>query len=82
MNLDFTFLTKDFFTSFILNGLWYSVQLTTVAMIGGMGIGVIIALMRLSKNKWYSIPAKLFVDLLRSIPLVMVILWFYLLNLV
>ena len=43
------------------------------------GIGTVIALMRLSGKPWLAVPAAAYVNTLRSIPLVMVILWFFLL---
>ncbi|MBC7715197.1 MAG: amino acid ABC transporter permease [Rhizobacter sp.] len=79
MNLDFTFFNSQVVTDFILKGLIFSIQLTLVAMIGGGFIGTILALMRISSKKWLSIPATIYIDTFRSIPLVMVILWFYLL---
>ena len=77
--LDFGFLNWNLVTNFILKGLIFTVELTLVAMIGGIVIGTILALMRLSGKKWLVVPATLYVDTLRSIPLVMVILWFFLL---
>ncbi|WP_214278427.1 ABC transporter permease subunit, partial [Escherichia coli] len=65
--------------SFVAKGFWFSVQLTVVAMVGGILLGTLLAMMRLSSHKWLSVPAALYVDTLRSIPLVMVILWFFLL---
>lgn len=79
MNLDFGFLSWDVVSSFILKGLVFSVQLTLVAMIGGIALGTLLALMRLSGKKWLVMPAAFYVNTLRSIPLVMVILWFFLL---
>jgi glutamate/aspartate transport system permease protein len=79
LNLDFSFFTSEVFGNFILKGLGFSIALTFVAMIGGGIIGTILALMRISSKKWLSVPATIYVDLFRSIPLVMVILWFYLL---
>jgi glutamate/aspartate transport system permease protein len=79
MNLDFTFLNWAVVSSFILKGLFFSIQLTITAMIGGIILGTILALMRLSGKKWLVIPAAAYVNTLRSIPLVMVILWFFLL---
>ena len=79
MNLDFSFLDWNVVSSFILKGLVFSVQLTLIAMIGGIALGTILALMRLSGKKWLVIPAAFYVNTLRSIPLVMVILWFFLL---
>jgi len=77
--LDFTFLNWNIVSNFILKGLIFSVQLTIIAMIGGIAIGTLLALMRLSGKKWLVMPAAFYVNTLRSIPLVMVILWFFLL---
>ncbi len=79
MNLSFAFIDWNLISSFILKGLIFSVQLTLVAMIGGIALGTALALMRLSGKKWLEIPAAAYVNTLRSIPLVMVILWFFLL---
>ncbi len=77
--LDFTFLNWNIVSNFILKGLIFSVQLTIIAMIGGIALGTLLALMRLSGKKWFVMPAAFYVNTLRSIPLVMVILWFFLL---
>ena len=53
--------------------------LTIVATLGGVVLGTILALMRLSGNKVLGGVAAFYVNGMRSIPLVMVILWFYLL---
>ena len=79
MTLDFTFLTWQLLSSYVLKGLIFSIQLTLVAMIGGIALGTVIALMRLSGKHWLAVPAAAYVNTLRSIPLVMVILWFFLL---
>ena len=76
---DFGFLNWNLITNFIWKGLVFSVQLTLIAMIGGIIIGTILALMRLSGKKWLVMAAAFYVNTLRSIPLVMVILWFFLL---
>jgi len=77
--LDFTFLNWNVISNFILKGLIFSTQLTLVAMIGGIALGTALALMRLSGKTWLVMPAAFYVNTLRSIPLVMVILWFFLL---
>jgi len=79
MNLDFAFLDWGVVSGFIIKGLIFSVQLTIFAMIGGIVLGTLLALMRLSGKKWLVWPAAFYVNTLRSIPLVMVILWFFLL---
>ena len=79
MNLDFSFLDASVVSGFILKGLWFSLALTVVATIGGILFGTLLALMRLSGSKWLDAPAAFYVNVMRSIPLVMVILWFFLL---
>jgi glutamate/aspartate transport system permease protein len=77
--LDFSFLEWDIFSKFVLKGLLFSVELTVIATIGGIVFGTVLALMRLSGNKLLATPAIIYVNGMRSIPLVMVILWFFLL---
>jgi glutamate/aspartate transport system permease protein len=79
MNLDFGFFNWNLVQSFVLKGLLFSIELTIIAMLGGIAIGTIVALMRLSGKPWLVWPAAAYVNVLRSIPLVMVILWFFLL---
>ena len=79
MSLSFAFIDWNIIQSFILKGFLFSIQLTLVALIGGIALGTILALMRLSGKKWLVYPAAFYVNTLRSIPLVMVILWFFLL---
>ncbi len=79
MNLDFSFLDMGVLSSYILKGFIFSIELTLIAMVGGIVLGTILALMRLSGKTWLAIPAAAYVNTMRSIPLVMVILWFFLL---
>ena len=77
--LDFSFLEWDIFSKFVLKGMLFSFELTVIATLGGIVFGTILALMRLSGNKFLATPAIIYVNGMRSIPLVMVILWFFLL---
>jgi len=79
MNLDLSFFNWAVVSSFLLKGLYFSVFLTVVATLGGIFFGTLLALMRLSGKKWLDVPAAIYVNGMRSIPLVMVILWFFLL---
>jgi glutamate/aspartate transport system permease protein len=79
MNLDFSFLNWGVISSFVIKGFFFSIQLTIVAMIGGVLLGTALALMRLSGKPFLVMPAAAYVNTMRSIPLVMVILWFFLL---
>ena len=78
-NLDLSFFTWDMLSNFVLKGFIFSIELTVMATIGGILFGTVLALMRLSGKKVLTIPATFYVNGMRSIPLVMVILWFFLL---
>jgi glutamate/aspartate transport system permease protein len=77
--LDLSFFDLEMLRKFVWSGLVFSVQLTITATIGGVIFGTLLALMRLSGSKLLSTPATFYVNGMRSVPLVMVILWFYLL---
>ena len=77
--LDFSFYNWTLIHDFVLKGLGFSLMLTVIATIGGILLGTVLALMRLSGRKWLEVPATIYVNGMRSIPLVMVILWVFLL---
>jgi glutamate/aspartate transport system permease protein len=79
LSLDLSFYNWELFTNYILKGLLFSVQLTIIATVGGIVVGTFLALMRLSGKPSLVYPATFYVNTMRSIPLVMVILWFFLL---
>jgi glutamate/aspartate transport system permease protein len=78
-NLDLSFFNWELVSNFLAKGFWFSIQLTLIAMAGGIVFGTVLALMRLSGRPWLALPAATYVNTMRSIPLVMVILWFFLL---
>jgi glutamate/aspartate transport system permease protein len=79
MNLDLSFYSWDLVHDFVLKGLLFSVTLTVVAALGGTVLGTGLALLRRSERAWLRGLALFYVNGMRSVPLVMVILWFYLL---
>lgn len=79
MGLDLSFFNWDMISKFVVKGFIFSIQLTVIATIGGIVFGTILALMRLSGSKILTVPATFYVNGMRSVPLVMVILWFFLL---
>lgn len=79
MGFDFSFYNWDLVSNYVLKGLIFSLWLTVIATAGGILFGTLLALMRLSGSKWLQIPATIYVNGMRSIPLVMVLLWFFLL---
>lgn len=58
-------------------GMVFTLKLTALAMVGGIVVGTLLAMMRLSSNKLISMVATTYVNLIRSVPLVLVIFWFY-----
>ena len=75
-NLDFSVIPASL--PFILTGLLFSLRLTLVAMLGGVVIGTLLAMARLSAFPALAGAATFYVNTMRSIPLLMVILWFFL----
>lgn len=64
-----------------LPGLWegmlMTLKLLVMGVLGGVALGTILALMRLSDSKLLSNLAGIYVNYFRSIPLLLVITWFY-----
>lgn len=79
LGFDFSFFSWDLISKYVLNGFLFSLQLTLIATLGGIFFGTVLALMRLSGKKVLILSATSYVNGMRSVPLVMVILWFYLL---
>ena len=59
------------------DGMTFTVTLTLMAMTGGIIFGTLLAMLRLSSFKPIALAAGSYVNLMRSIPLVLVIFWFY-----
>jgi glutamate/aspartate transport system permease protein len=73
---DFTVIAPSL--PFLWSGLQFTAKLTLIAMTGGIVIGTLLALARLSSYSLLATAASWYVNLMRSIPLLMVILWFFL----
>ena len=59
------------------DGMKLTLQLTALGVLGGMVLGTLLALMRLSSNPALARIASGYVLFFRSIPLLLVITWFY-----
>ena len=75
MTLDFDVIGRSL--PYLWKGFLYTVQLTAIAAVGGLFFGTLLALARLSPMKWLSTLAAGYVNLMRSIPLVLVLFWFF-----
>lgn len=62
---------------FLMGGLLITFQLSFFALLGGITLGMLVGLARLSKNPWIYYPVTVYVNILRNIPLILVIFWFY-----
>ena len=75
-NFDFNVIQRTWYY-LIVDGLSFTILLTVLAMSGGIVLGTLLAMMRLSGTKAVSMFATGYVNLMRSVPLLLVIFWFY-----
>ena len=75
-NFDFDVIRRSLGYLFF-DGMTFTLTLTALSAVGGLVFGTMLALMRLSGLKLLGRIAGLYVDLMRSLPLVLVIFWFY-----
>jgi glutamate/aspartate transport system permease protein len=75
-NFDFDVIRRSLGYLFF-DGMTFTLTLTALSAVGGLVFGTLLALMRLSGLKLLGRIAGLYVDLMRSLPLVLVIFWFY-----
>jgi len=62
---------------FLGNGLALSALLVVVSSVGGMILGGGLAALRLSRHRVLRLPAGAYVTVIRSVPLILVLFWFY-----
>jgi glutamate/aspartate transport system permease protein len=62
---------------FLMGGFWITVKLTLFALAGGIPLGILVGLGRISRKKWIYYLVTLYVNVIRNIPLILVIFWFY-----
>ncbi len=75
-NFDFDVIIRSLPYLF-LDGMTFTLMLTALATVGGILFGTLLALMRLSGVGPLSLFAAGYVNLMRSVPLVLMIFWFY-----
>jgi glutamate/aspartate transport system permease protein len=75
-NFDFNVILRSLPYLFY-QGMTFTLLLTALATIGGIIIGTLLALMRLSGVALLTVPAAAYVNLMRSVPFVLMIFWFY-----
>ena len=75
-NLDFDVIRRSLPYLFY-EGMTFTLTLTALSALGGLVFGTLIALLRLSGFRVLAWVAAIYVDFMRSLPLVLVIFWFY-----
>jgi len=76
MQYDFDVIQRSWVYLF-REGMTFTLTLTVLAMTGGIVFGTILAMMRLGPFRWLATVAGGYVNLMRSVPLLLVIFWFY-----
>ncbi|MEY9845934.1 amino acid ABC transporter permease [Streptacidiphilus sp. MAP5-3] len=75
--LDWPTFRAYLFDPSVLQGVWLTVQLTVLSALAGFALGLVLALMRLSRSPLLRVVAYGYVWLVRSVPLlVQVLFWF------
>src|SRR5579863_4921335 len=72
---DFSFLWH--YRSLIVWGLWVTILYTVATIAVGMVIGLVVGLLRLSRNPLVTLPLTAYVEIFRCTPLLVQIIWFY-----
>jgi polar amino acid transport system permease protein len=62
---------------FLLSGLFYTVQLSVTAICISIVLGLLVALPGLSSNTWARRASRVYVELVRAVPVLVLILWVY-----
>jgi len=75
-NFDFDVIARSWQYLFF-TGMAFTLQLTLYAMVGGIVVGTLLAIARLSSIKPLALMAGGYVNLMRALPLILVIFWFY-----
>jgi polar amino acid transport system permease protein len=58
-------------------GAWVTAKLTALAFVIGLVIGFVLALMRISESRWLRAPATFYVEVFRSTPALVQLVWIY-----
>lgn len=62
---------------FLLGGFWNTILLSVTAAVLSMAIGLLVALPGMSANRWVRLPSRVYVELIRAIPLLPMLFWVF-----
>lgn len=72
---DFAIVLRDF--DLLLLGLLNTLKVTLVALLFGVPLGLILALLRLLRSRWITVPVGVFIEFFRSTPPLVQLFWFF-----
>ena len=72
---DFSFLWK--YRMLLVGGVGYTLLFTVICILGGLAVGLVAGLGRLSSNKIVTAPLRAFVEVFRCTPVLVQLVWFY-----
>lgn len=62
---------------FLIGGFWATIQLSLIAAALSMTIGLLVALPGMSTNRWIRLPSRIYIELVRAIPLLPMLFWVF-----
>ncbi|GAB2469317.1 MAG: amino acid ABC transporter permease [Comamonas sp.] len=72
---DFASLWK--YRTLLIGGIGYTLLFTVICVIGGLAIGMVAGMGRLSRHKWVAAPMRAYVEVFRCTPVLVQLVWFY-----
>ena len=75
MDLDWTIIVRNW--PVLLSGFVNTLKLAVLAIGASFLLGVVAGALRLSRSPYLHYPAVLYIEVIRGVPLIMVIFWFY-----
>ena len=72
---DFGIVLRDF--DLLLLGLLNTLKVTAAALAFGVPLGLVVALLRLSRSRWLRLPVGLFIEFFRATPPLVQLFWFF-----
>jgi polar amino acid transport system permease protein len=76
-NIQWAVVGQNLFEGTVLRGLWVTIELTVLAMVAGIALGIVFAVMRLSQNRVLRSVSGGYIWLFRGTPvLVQLLVWF------
>ena len=62
---------------FLIGGFWATIQLSLIAAALSMLIGLLVVLPGMSSNRWVRLPSRVYVEVIRAIPLLPMLFWVF-----